>query len=350
MNDTMPDMKQVNHMGSQGCQIAEQNNYYGMSYHDTKELCLDLIKNQLSQFREVAAKEANERAEKLQNELFKKLEEKKVSDQDIAEEFKNPDMQYAYIEAQKAYIRIGTDELQEMLTSLLVNRIEEKDRNLLQIVLGEALSVVPMMSPEQLDILAMVFIVRYTKSLKIVSLESLKEYIEKSIIPFLHDNMGKYSLYQHLVYAKVGSIDVTSYTLMQKFKNAYPGLFLVGFSEDDIKEWAQKYPELFVKNLHDHELLQFRVMDTDVLKSECTRLNVSDDDCRKMTDMFKKNIMDDKKIKEVLIDLVPEIDRLFEFWDKGTIKQLSLSSVGIVLGAERARQIIGEEFDLSIWI
>ena len=35
---------------------------------------------------------------------------------------------------------------------------------------------------------------------------------------------------------------------------------------------------------------------------------------------------------------------------KGTIKQLSLSSVGIVLGAERARQIIGEEFDLSIWI
>lgn len=350
MNDTMPDMKQVNHMGSQGCQIAEQNNYYGMSYHDTKELCLDLIKDQLSQFREVAAKEANERAEKLQNELFKKLEEKKVTDQDIAEEFKNPDMQYAYIEAQKAYIRIGTNELQEMLTSLLVNRIEEKERTLLQIVLGEALSVVPMMLPEQLDILALSFVIRHTITSGITDLNMLKSHIQNSILPLLHDSMSKYSLYQHLVYAKVATIDVTSFSLVDKFKNAYPALFMKGFNIDEIKELKQKYPNLFIRNLHNSTLLQFGMMNTDILKEMCGSMKVSDADYNKMVSMFNNNIMDNETIRQTLVNLVPEMDQLFEFWDEGHIKHLSLSSVGIVLGAERAKQITGDKFNLDIWI
>lgn len=43
-------LSQTNSFGGTGTQIANQNNYYGMSYSETKNLCLDLIKVELDNY------------------------------------------------------------------------------------------------------------------------------------------------------------------------------------------------------------------------------------------------------------------------------------------------------------
>ena len=45
------EMKQENKLGSQSTQIAQQNNYYGMDYQNTKSLCQDLIRNELEKYK-----------------------------------------------------------------------------------------------------------------------------------------------------------------------------------------------------------------------------------------------------------------------------------------------------------
>ncbi len=40
--------------GSEATQIGTQNNIYGLSYRDTKELCIDLIKSELDIYKQEA--------------------------------------------------------------------------------------------------------------------------------------------------------------------------------------------------------------------------------------------------------------------------------------------------------
>ena len=94
-------LSQTNSIGGKGTQIATQNNYYGMSYSDTKTLCLDLIKVELDNYKETAALEAKRRNDELLNSFIKKIQEEQIDKDTVGKEFKNPDMQYTYIDAQK---------------------------------------------------------------------------------------------------------------------------------------------------------------------------------------------------------------------------------------------------------
>ena len=158
------EMKQENKLGSQSTQIALQNNYYGMDYQNTKSLCQDLIRNELEKYKADAEQLAKERDEKFLSTLFEKLHRENIDDNSMCKEFRNPDMQYTFVEAQKAFIRLGTPELETILSNLLVDRAKESNRTLLQIALAEAVSVVPMLLPSQLDILALCFRLRYTRN------------------------------------------------------------------------------------------------------------------------------------------------------------------------------------------
>ena len=152
----------------------------------------------------------------------------------MCEEFKNPDMQYTFVEAQKAYIRLGTPELETILSNLLVDRAKESDRTLLQIALAEAVSVVPMLLPSQLDILALCFRWRYTRNNMINSLSTFFKYIQEEILPHVPRSIDKMSSFQHLVYTKTASIDIGEISLENIFIETYGGLFLSGYVPEEL--------------------------------------------------------------------------------------------------------------------
>lgn len=233
---------QENKLGSQSTQIAQQNNYYGMDYQNTKSLCQDLIRSELEKYKSDAEQLAKERDEKFLSTLFEKLHREKIDDNSMCEEFKNPDMQYTFVEAQKAYIRLGTPELETILSNLLVDRAKESDRTLLQIALAEAVSVVPMLLPSQLDILALCFRLRYTRNNMINSLSTFFKYIQEEILPHVPHSIDKMSSFQHLVYTKTASIDIGEISLENIFIETYGGLFLSGYVPEELNDVIQKYP------------------------------------------------------------------------------------------------------------
>lgn len=345
------ELSQENKRGSQSIQIGQQNNYYGMDYQNTKALCLDLIKNELDIYKDEAEKIARERDEHFLATFFNQLHEEKFDDETIFNEFKNPDMQYSYIEAQKAYIRLGTSELETILSNLLVDRAKEKQRSLLQIALAEALTVVPMLLPEQLDILALSFRLRYTKSLIVNNFDSFFKYLETSIIPHVDDSQIKESLFQHLVYTKAGSIDIAEIGLEKIFAHTYGGLFLSGYTPEELGDFPNKYPDLFTHCLQFPNKLQINAISYEQLtKILDTKDDMPLDDKKYLQEHFEQNLLSEQEINNFICDRMPNCKKLFNYWEKSNIKYLSLTSVGIVLGANRCKQISGDTFNLNIWI
>lgn len=350
MSNQPIDMHSEAKMGGKATQIATQNNYYGMSYSETRQLCVDLIHSELVQYKEEAKALAEERSRKLEETFLKKLADEKISDESVGEEFKNPDMQMAYLGAQKTYIRLGSEELEETLSSLLVDRVKERDRSLLQIALGEALTVVNQLLPEQLDILAILFLVKYTHRNGINSPESFSDYIRNSLMLHMIDKPQKISIFQHLEYTKVATTEVIAGNFGSYMNNGYTGLFMKGFTETEIEDSFKKYPSLFIRYLYNNELIQFNAMDENVLKEKLDSLDISETECNRITEMYKKNMMSEEETEKKIIDLVPESKKLIELWNNTTMAQLRLTSVGIVLGAERVKQLSGNSINMSIWI
>ncbi len=342
---------QENKLGSQSTQIAQQNNYYGMDYQNTKSLCQDLIRSELEKYKSDAEQLAKERDEKFLSTLFEKLHREKIDDNSMCEEFKNPDMQYTFVEAQKAYIRLGTPELETILSNLLVDRAKESDRTLLQIALAEAVSVVPMLLPSQLDILALCFRLRYTRNNMINSLSTFFKYIQEEILPHVPHSIDKMSSFQHLVYTKTASIDIGEISLENIFIETYGGLFLSGYVPEELNDVIQKYPDFFIRCIQDRSKVQINSISRESLDEQLSSINnMPEKDKIFIQEHFSNNLMSPNAVKDFICSNVPSSKILFSQWNDTYLKHLTLTSVGIVLGANRSKQISGTAFDMNIWI
>ena len=239
-------------------------------------------------------------------------------------------MQYSYVEAQKAYIRLGTTELETILSNLLVERAKEKQRSLIQIALAEAITVVPMLLPEQLDILALSFRLRYTKSLIVNNFDSFFKYLETSIIPHVNETQIKQSLFQHLVYTKTGSIDIGEIKLEKIFAHTYGGLFLSGYAPEELGDFPTKYPDLFTHCLQNSDKIQINAISSEQLLATLDQKNdMPPDDKKYLQEHFEQNLLSEQKIHNFICDRMPDCQKLFDYWEKSDIKYLSLTSVGM---------------------
>ncbi len=345
------ELSQENKRGSNNTQIAQQYNYYGMDYQNTRALCLDLIKTELDIYKKEAEKVAKERYEHFSSIFFEQLNNERISDQTMCKEFENPDMQYSYVEAQKAYMRLGTPELESMLSNLLVDRIKENQRSLLQITLAEAITVVPMLLPEQLDILALCFRLRYTRALNINSLPLLLDYLKNQIMPHVNHSQYKESLFQHLVYTKSASLDIGEISVESILLNTYTGLFLSGYTEEDLGDFPRKYPDLFITCLQNPSKIQFNAINMEDLAKQLDSIeNITIEDKNYIENHFSNNLMSTDEVKNWILTELPNSNELFKQWNETSLKHLTLTSVGIVLGANRCKQITGSQFNMNIWI
>lgn len=329
-------------------------NQYGLGYSDTKALCFDIVRDELSKYRAEASSEAEKRNEALFERVMQELGEKKMSDAQALAEFKNPAMQFDYLEAQKAYMKAGTPELLNLLSDIIVERVNESSRSLLQIALGESIQVAPKLIPAQMATLALAFIVEHTRRIAVNSHATFAGFLRDTIIPIFHSGVShKDSEFQHLSFTGCSQQSVMSISLSKCFMANYAGLFMRGVQQVDIPKDENGtysndlYPDLFIRCLNSPEKFQINAINDKTIESKIAR---NSKHYEKLKKLFDSNIMPDDDVKRLVESLVPEMKQLFDYWDNGEIKSCTLSSVGIIIGAQYAHQITGQKYDLHIWI
>lgn len=176
--------------------------HHGVSYADVKSIASDVYKENMLSLSKEATICAVERAEHLTENFLAKLV---ARDPASMVSMQDPGMQMALFSAQREYARSGDSALEELLVDILVERSSHRAHSIGKIVLDESLTVVPKLTAEHLDAITINCIL--TRAL--VEFSSQKEFlkfIKSGFLPFCMNLSADNACYEHLEYAKCGSI------------------------------------------------------------------------------------------------------------------------------------------------
>jgi hypothetical protein len=351
----MKDQNQNSGDNSQNLQAGRDLILHGLSYTETKDLVKTEAQEVFKRNSLVLANEAYKlvinRSEELLDSFIKKLEERKP---EAIESMRDPGMQYSLYNAQKEYAKTGDKDLAELLEDILVDRAQNPERDLMQIVLDECINVAPKLTPDQFDALSLIFILRYTMNHSVLNQLALIQYVLQNIFPFQTGIREEQSRYQHLEFSSCGTLSISSISIEDVFRQNYTILFSKGFT---IKEFEQrvgidaKYKKYLIPYHPAENKYQINIINPVQVKIVCKADNLTDEEIEKIIAVYSSSTMDEKECRVHLIKLYPPLEKVIENWDKSAIKNMTLTSVGIAIGhANIKRKNNNTNYDLKIWI
>ncbi len=176
---------------SDGNNIGIQNNYVGIPPEKAIEIVNKLFIENFPRLQEEALAVVQQRMDELQEKVFNQLAKMNTVNYN---EFTDPDMQYAYYEAQKSYARFGTDELLNTLSDLIVSRVEKADNDYIKRVIDSAITTVGQLTTKQIDYLTVTFLIKNVKFGFIKDIETLKTLFNSIQSAFSPISMTGFSL------------------------------------------------------------------------------------------------------------------------------------------------------------
>jgi len=206
-------------------QIGQVNIQQRLTYSEAKDLIVSVVGQKLIAFENEAKAIYNVRVNEFKNLLTDKI--KDLPEEEIAK-LREPDSQLTLIEAAKISGRKQNDELRNLLANLVVSRIKNDKtgkEELKNIVYNEAISTINKLTIDQLKIITLCYLLKYTSYSGIVSWDTFKNYLNTHIKPFL-DFKNTNAEFQHIEYAGCGSIGISSRDLINIHKQQYSFYFL----------------------------------------------------------------------------------------------------------------------------
>lgn len=325
----------------------------GLSYQDVKIIAEDIFKSNYLVLSAKAAEISIQRAEEIIDDFLKEIKERCPAAISIIE---NPGMQYAIFTAQKEYAKTGDKELSAMLVNILVERANQKERDLKQIVLDESLAIVSKLTLSQLDTLTLIFVLKYFRYTEIVNIYSFQKYLKEYILPFTLHLSKEQSLYQHIEYsgcAMIGKIRMSSVKIEELFVRKYRGVFRKEFTKEEFEETGisiNKYPALVMKCFQDNSKFQLVMINEVDLTQLAREYGVQKSEIDSLRQLMYKYQMNTDEVKKLLENQGNFMNVLIDIWNDSQLQDVSLTSVGITLAITNLRMKTGISLDLGIWI
>jgi hypothetical protein len=343
--------KIVNKANVATTQVGQVNVKYGLTYTEVTQLIEYIVNQKFIALKDEAEAVFKERRNEFIRFLLAKIVE--LPETEILK-LKEPDTQLALIEAANISGRKQNTELRNLLANLVVGRIRNDKsgkEELKNIVYNEAISTINKLTVDQLKIITLCYLLRYTCYKGIVSWENFNDYLNNLIKPFLGFKNTN-AEFQHIEYAGCGSTSIGSVDLFNVIRLNYAILFLnlipkekieaLNIPEDIKKEiffLGSKEDQYFMEFQNEgylREYLEEKSKDEELNKQICDIYNSS----IKKEDEVKEKINKESKIGKTLLDL----------WHKTSLEHLSLTSVGIAIAATYFEQITSVSVDINIWI
>lgn len=146
---------------------------------------------------------------------------------------------------------------------------------------------------------------------------------------------------------------MTEISLEEIFLRTYPGLFLKGFEHNEIENRSisiGRDARFFIPCLNDPNKLQVRANNKKVLEDKFTADGISQEDRQKILELFDIGVMNHQEIRQKCVEIRPYMNAVFDAWGNSSMKNFTLTSVGIAIGHANIKRLVGEFANLSIWI
>jgi hypothetical protein len=344
------DQQQDVGIGGTAIQAGGNVTVVGVSSAEARNIALDVAKATFYELTGLARETMSSRVEEITEKVISKLEK------DFPEGLKkatDPDFQHALYTVQKQFGRTGDEDLGGLLVDLLVDRSKEDQRNILQIVLNESLEVAPKLTGAHLALLAVIFLLGYTKNNALDSKKRFGEYLDGHVSHFVGQLVKNVASFQHLAFTGCGSVQVGQRALEEIFLIHYPALFSKGFepSEIEARSISLECQKLYIiPCLNDPSKFQILAMDRQVLDMLFDQNKTNQDDRDKIYGLFDLGRMTTEEVRSVVVKIRPYMESVFDCWSNSDMKSFTLTSVGMAIGHANLKRLIGEFATLSIWI
>ncbi len=326
-------MEQKSGSDSQNIQVGG-NLIVGISATEARQIALDIFKANFYELSENALKTANERAVEITNKFVEKFYAELPH---LKAKLEEPAVQSSVFQVQKEYAKNGNEELEDRLLIILLERINSEERSLKQIVLDEALSVLPKLTNEHVDILTLIYCAVYLNHNDINNIQTLIDFIDSKLLKFYPENFDSYSFFTHFQFTGCCTLltEGSKYKpLEQIILKRYKGLFNKGFTNEKflevVEEDSQSFINIVTKCLQEPSLLQLNALTDEVLDYEIKKYNYQEKE-QKLKLLFNQTTMPENDVVDYLNSINPRIKDLFTIWKKTDIKSLRPTSVGLVI-------------------
>lgn len=346
-----PSLKLENKAREVTNQIGQVNIQHGLTYSEAKDLVSSVVDQKLIAFTDEAESTYIQRRDE-----FKKLFTEKIKDLPEAEisKLREPDTQFTLMEAAKISGRKQSEELRNLLANLVVSRIKNDNsgkEELKNIVYNEAISTINKLTIDQLKIITLCYLLRYTSNNRIISWDTFKNSLNTHIKPFLGFKNTN-AEFQHIEYAGCGSIGIGGWDILNIYRQQYSFLFFNLVEKNQIDELVlsdQIKKELIVLDTkEDKYFIKFK--NQTELENHLKEKKIDDEITKKLVPIYESHIKNNDEIKKKISDETEIGKELLDLWEKSNLKHLSLTSVGIAIGASYFEQVTGEKIDIGIWI
>lgn len=326
----------------------------GLSVVDIKELAKSVFIENFPKLQEVARIEAEKNRDLFITELDARIKEKLTTEE--IKKFDKPDIQYALKDAVISASRKDSSETRTILSNLIVERVKNDGIEFKEIVYNEAIATLPRLTKNQLNILAFVFMSRYARFPAVNDWITFEKTIKENICPFINFQ-STLAQFQHLEYSDCGNVGIAPSKLESVFRVNYNHLFLI--KENPFIDKAT-YESLNLKT--EVESLFFKKNETadkfyfihkTVADIQAIRGKLITNGINEFPDFSTLLLNKTKNETEIAAELKLKFDfadkLLKQFNDTGVVS-LTLTSVGIVLGASHYEGVTGKKINIDNWI
>lgn len=346
------DMKQQGGDASQNIQV-KGDFYNGITEENARKIALDVFKANFCELSVIAAQKTMERIVEMNEKFLKKCFSEIPQ---FVQKLQEPSIQLSIFDVQKEYAKTGDEELEERLLNLLIERIKSEERSLTQIILDEALHVLPKLTNEQVDVLTLAFSIIEVQHSSGLNLKSLIDAIDNEILAFYPKERITHAFVTHLQYT--GSCVILSggkpFNLLEDiFLGRYNGVLNNGFTEGEfrkeIDENFQKYESIIVKCQQNPNNVQFNSMTRMELEQKINKkgLETKKNEILKLWD---RSTMTRQEVKQFFNTHNPRFEDLSQYWKSTNLRTVSLTSVGLVIAILNFNKKTGSNLSIDQWL
>jgi len=334
-----------------GAQIGQVNIRQGLSYSEAKDLIESVVDQKLIAFKDEAKTLYQARVNEFSSALIARI--KNLPESEMLK-LREPDTQLILAEAAKISGRKQTPELRNLLANLVIKRIQNDTtgkEELKNIVFNEAITTINRLTIDQLKIITLCYLLRYTTYTGINDWATFNNYLNSHIKPF-SSFKNTNAEFQHIEYAGCGSIGIGTWDAIKTFRLQHSFLFMKPISKESIE--ALNIPEnikaetLAIDPKGGVYVIRFR--NKIDLEKYLTEKSSDQEANKRFLSFYESNIKNNNEVKEKISKETDIGKDIIDLLEKTSLKHLSLTSVGIAIAITYFEQTVGQKIDVDIWI
>lgn len=332
---------------------GDTNIVVGMTAIEVRNIIHSAIEVVMPLFASQAREIANERMADLEHRVMERLASQT---QTSAEALRQPDFQYALTRAHYGYARSGDAQVADTLVDLIGHRAAQTERNRLSLTLNDAIDKTALLTKNEFAELSLIYILRYTRSLRVNNFPSFVDWLINWVEPFIDDIAEHDAAYQYLEAQSCGQIDEFGAKFKDLFVNNYGGVLSKGFDQDQIKSVLNgknlellSDREMIVPCLLNEQKLQFNAVAKDVFLDRAKN-KTDHETALKLWELFEVTFLTEEELVAKIAAKFAKFRRLQLLWNSTPLKSFRLNAVGIAIGHANARRVVKFDGELSTWI